>query len=294
MKTSSFFNTSAGNAPIDRSIYNYYYKKNYSGEHMKTPHSHEAAEIEYIIDGNLILEFEDETLKLSKNDIIIIKPNVIHRFLVPKTCKLCKRVNISFSCIKLEHTEFSTFFTDALNTVAGNYLLLGQNPAIQELMEQITRELASHKWGYATIVNADLTALMVLLARGIRKRTVRPSTPNYVQQAKSIMDSSWQEDWTPALIAEQLGISASYLMHIFRSECGITIMKYLEERRLEAARKKLSDTQDSINSIASDTGFSNQQHFSYIFKKNTGLTPSQYRKITQEITYREIDIEKEE
>ena len=60
MDTIQLFNSRDHDVPIDKSIWNYYYKKNIGGEHMKQPHSHNAIEIECIVDGHLFLEFKNE------------------------------------------------------------------------------------------------------------------------------------------------------------------------------------------------------------------------------------------
>ena len=289
MDTIQLFNSRDHDVPIDKSIWNYYYKKNIGGEHMKQPHSHNAIEIECIVDGHLFLEFKNECLRLSKNDIVIIKPNVLHKFLVPSTCKVCKRINIAILCSALEDAEISTFFASTLDSYSQEYLLLEQNSIIQELMAHIVRELSRRKWGYNTVVKAELTSLMVLLLRSIRKNA-NSNKPTYAQQAKQLMDAAPAEAWTPSTLARQLNISASYLMHLFHAEYSVTLMKYLERIRLELAKRLLSDTQDSILSISSDVGFSTLQHFSYVFKKNIGISPTQYRKISQEIIYKTVDL----
>ena len=290
MNITHLLSTTTGHkAPVEHSIWNYYYKKNSAGEHMREPHSHDSIEIECIVEGRLILEFEQENLALSKNDIVVIKPNVMHKFRVPGTCKTCKRVNIAVLCSALNDSEISTFFFKTLQSCSHDYLLLEQNSIIQELMSHIVRELSRHQWGYNTIVQAELTSLMVLLLRSIRKSS-NSSQLSYAQQAKELMDSAPAENWTPASLSKQLNISASYLMHIFHAEYSITLMKYLESKRLDIAKKLLSDTQNSIYSISADIGFSTLQHFSYVFKKNVGISPTQYRKISQEIIYKTVEL----
>lgn len=289
MDAVKLFNVLDNEVQIDRSIWNYYYKKNVAGEHMREAHAHNAIEIECIVDGHLILEFENENLRLSKNDIVIIKPNVKHRFLVPATCKACKRVNIAMSSHPLDSSEIGSFFASTLSTYSQDFLLLEQDAIIEELMAHIVRELSRQRWGYNIIVKSELSSLMILLLRSIR-RTTRSHNLTYAQQARSLIDAAPAENWTPALLARQLNISASYLMHIFHAEYDITLMRYLERCRLELAKKLLSDTQKSIFDISADVGFSTLQHFSYVFKKNVGLSPTRYRRISQEIIYKTVDM----
>ena len=65
---------------------------------------------------------------------------------------------------------------------------------------------------------------------------------------------------------------------LFQKKDSSETMRYLERCRLELAKKLLSDTQKSIFDISADVGFSTLQHFSYVFKKNVGLSPTRYRR----------------
>lgn len=278
-------------ARVDQIIYNYYYKKNYSGEYMRRAHAHNAVEIECIVDGHLLLEFQEGGVHLSKNDIVIIKPGVLHKFEVPTTCKTCKRVNITVSNEAIAAEEIWSAFLNILAFSPGDYVLVEHSDIIRDLMVHIVQELSRKKWGYETVVKAELTSLTILLLRSVRKMNNDGKKPSYAQQARKLIDVAPQEAWTPAALAKRLNISASYLMHIFREEYSITLMKYLESRRLELAKKMLSDTQKSIDTISAEVGFLTLQHFSYVFKKNMGLAPTQYRKISQEIIYKSVDVE---
>ena len=276
---------------IDQAIHNYYYKKNYGGEDMRRAHAHNAVEIECIVDGHLLLEFQEGPVHLTKNDIVIIKPNVWHKFGVPATCKTCKRVNIAIYRAAMEMTDVWGGFLDTLISFPGDYVLVEHSDIIRDLMVHVVQELSRKKWGYETVVKAELASLTILLQRSVRKMNNDGKRPSYAQQAKDLIDAAPQEAWTPATLARRLNISASYLMHIFRAEYSVTMMKYLESRRLELAKRMLTDSQKSIDAISAGVGFLTLQHFSYVFKKNMGLAPTQYRKISQEIIYKSVDIE---
>lgn len=79
-------------------------------------------------------------------------------------------------------------------------------------------------------------------------------------------------------LAAECGLSISRFIHLFRKECGTNFSEYLAMRRMEEAKKLLSDTNMKIYEIASNCGYSNQCYFGMVFKKITGFSPGDYRK----------------
>jgi two-component system response regulator YesN len=78
-------------------------------------------------------------------------------------------------------------------------------------------------------------------------------------------------------IAEELGVSSNYLSTIFRKETQYSISEYLNGVRLKHAKKLLRDTNLKVYEIAEQVGFCDVYYFSNVFKKYTGVTPSDYR-----------------
>lgn len=71
--------------------------------------------------------------------------------------------------------------------------------------------------------------------------------------------------------------SPNYLSNIFSKEAGITIKNYIINTRIERSKQLLTETEDSICEIANAVGYKNPQHFSVLFKKKVGTTPSVYK-----------------
>lgn len=82
---------------------------------------------------------------------------------------------------------------------------------------------------------------------------------------------------TVDLIAKQYNVSTSHLSRIFREHVGLTIVEYLNGRRVEEAQYYLRNTTKSITAISQQFHFCNQSYFTRIFKKYTGVTPKQFR-----------------
>ena len=87
-----------------------------------------------------------------------------------------------------------------------------------------------------------------------------------------------QENLSVETIAEALSLNASYLSKLFKQEMGITLSRYIREKKLEIACNMLRHLDESSLSIANYLGFSSQSHFIQVFKKEMGITPEEYRK----------------
>ena len=69
-----------------------------------------------------------------------------------------------------------------------------------------------------------------------------------------------------------------YLVHAFKNYKGVSPINYLITRRIQEAKLLLETSNFSIAKIAQAIGFSSQSYFSQVFRKETGLSPIQYRK----------------
>lgn len=78
-------------------------------------------------------------------------------------------------------------------------------------------------------------------------------------------------------IAKQFQVSTSHLSRIFREHVGITLVEYLNVRRVEESQYYLRHTNKSISAISRQYHFCNQSYFTRIFKKYTEVTPKQFR-----------------
>lgn len=80
-------------------------------------------------------------------------------------------------------------------------------------------------------------------------------------------------------VAAYSNVSSTYLSKLFKEEMGIGFKDYLTNVRLEESEKLLADTNLSIREIAVAVGYPDEKYFSKLFKKLTGIKPTEYRKI---------------
>ena len=80
-------------------------------------------------------------------------------------------------------------------------------------------------------------------------------------------------------IAKYVSLSVSQLNRLFKKEYGTTIYSYLLDCRIETAKSILKGTAMSVSEIAEKLNFTDEHYFSNIFKQQTGISPSKYRRL---------------
>lgn len=91
---------------------------------------------------------------------------------------------------------------------------------------------------------------------------------------KNYMNQISQEE-----AAKAGNISTTYLSRLFKEEMKIGFNEYLTQIRIEESKKLLSETNYSIKEIASLAGYVDEKYYSKLFKKTTGIKPTEYRRL---------------
>lgn len=99
-----------------------------------------------------------------------------------------------------------------------------------------------------------------------------------LRDAVLYIESRFDESITQPDIAKAAGMNHTTLTALMKEELGLTAIEYLMKYRITVAKKQLEFTSVPIKDIANMTGFKTVQHFSRVFKAQTGETPAEFRK----------------
>lgn len=104
------------------------------------------------------------------------------------------------------------------------------------------------------------------------------TTKNTIQEAKQYILEHYQNpDLSVEMICRHLHMSQAYFSTMFKKETGQAYIAYLTEVRLNKAVELLNTTDDKTYIIAAKVGYQEQNYFSYVFKKQFGISPTKYR-----------------
>ena len=99
-----------------------------------------------------------------------------------------------------------------------------------------------------------------------------------IKRAVSYINLNLDSYLTVSDIAYNLCITPNYLSRLFRKENGISVIEYINQKRIEEAIQLMKKTDMQIQMIAEKVGINDLSYFSKLFKKQLGKSPTQYRR----------------
>ena len=152
-------------------------------------------------------------------------------------------------------------------------------------IRQIPEEYAAAAFGYELRITALLLEIWSDILGGAERTGGSPGeSQGSAAPAQAIMAyiaRHYTEPVTLSQIAAAVSFSGSECCRKFREITGQTIFGYLRDYRLMQATAMLLESNASISRIAYENGFGSTSHFISIFRKQTGCTPLQYRKLQE-------------
>lgn len=103
------------------------------------------------------------------------------------------------------------------------------------------------------------------------------SSNDVIEASKAYIEANFTQNISLEDVSREVNISTYYLSRIFKENTGANFIDYLTGLRIEKAKELLSTTQYSMKEVSSMSGYPDPNYFSKLFKKNVGVTPTEYR-----------------
>lgn len=230
-------------------------------------------QVNYITSGAGTLETREGTYPVSEGSVLIIRPNVWHRY--------CPVRKIGWS----EH--YVGFMGEVARRMISSSDVLNHAPVInigfQEHLIHIFQEIVNHvtteKPGYHQICAGLVINILGHIISSRKNENFRHNPVEAtIQKACMIIRDNPSQNLSIEKLAEELKINYSLFRKSFKKYTGLSPMQYHASLRIKQAIHLLTNTDLSIKEISFNLGFCSVFYFSKLFKEKTGHTPGEFRK----------------
>jgi AraC-like DNA-binding protein len=241
--------------------------------------------------GSAVVATPSHISRLSPGQIIVVGYGVHHAEL-PGTFTAPHR---AFWChLFPEQVTLADTGFDPNHEVISSVLLVPTPPQTERIAQDICAELSVRSWGYPRVIQGLLTQLSVLLARRIRRgqtvsKRVREGPPPAggertwmaVEAALQFCAASFRADVSRDDVARAVGYSPGHLGRLVSAHLGYSLSEYLNNLRVDEAKRLLTDSDIPVRQIAPLVGYADPAHFTRAFKRATGVSPTAFRREAQ-------------
>lgn len=213
-----------------------------------------SGEKTYIFDGKL-------SLPVRENDIIYLPEdsNYIVVDVIPGACY----------AINFKMTERAGISPAVLHSKSG--------AALADRFAAAEREFKRKDVGYMLKCKAELYSILHRMVQERSMSYAPVSKKRLIAPAIEYIHSNYSKgDVRIDLLADLCGFGESYFRRIFTLCCGVSPVRYINRLRLTLAKELLAQNEHSVAAAAEMSGFGNVYYFCRFFKKETGMTPTEY------------------
>ncbi len=254
--------------------------------------SHDFWELVYADKESMIAQTENERVVIEEGEMLFHKPNEVHSlaangrtapnvFILSFVCK--SRAMNFFEGRKLKvNKSFTKFIYMIAEEGKRTFNLPRYNPNLtkMELLESPTL-------GGQQLIKNYLEILLISMMRAETEKAdagvyfLREQEENESLTARTIafMKDRLATKLTVAEICEQVHYNKSYLFRTFKKDTGSTVIEYFTRLKIEQAKQYLREGKLNVTQIAEALAFDTPNYFTKTFRKITGYTPLQYKKI---------------
>lgn len=232
---------------------------------------HENIEILYIAKGSGTLYSNSRTYSLKEGDIAVISSFDLHYVeandYIVYFCLIPDKAFLDVNGIDIS----DTFFTPIIN-----------DETSKDKFSRIISEFSSNSSYSEAGRKASVLDFVLYIARHYTEPTSRKKTSkslNHIRLAIGYINSHLSDRLSSDAISFEVGLSRYHFLREFKKITGYTLVSFINNMRCEKARALLSGTSLTITDICSECGFENNSYFTRVFRKETGMSPSEYRKL---------------
>ena len=152
------------------------------------------------------------------------------------------------------------------------------------LFKEMIHELQTCRVGFQELLTMYLRQIFLLIQRSRLEQ--KPTVSTYMQEemenARRYFNEHYNENINIEEFAASRSMSVSWFLRNFKQVVGMSPMHYILTNRINNAVSLLETTDYNVTEISTIVGYENPMYFSRLFKKQKGVSPTDYRKLLQD------------
>ncbi len=235
------------------------------------PNGRHDYHILYIQSGKCTVIYKGKTYTLRPGNFVHYEPDVEHHYIYHKD-EPCTSLWIHYT------GENVAEILEDLNLKGGVYRCSFSN-RIVSIFDEIILEYQLKRPMHQTAEIALLMQLLTNIARHASHNQIDYTSP--IEKTIVAMNERISEPYDADVYAKICALSRSRFAHKFKEEIGLPPLQYFVNLKFERAKELIAFSDLNISEIALQLGYDNPLYFSRHFKKHTGMSPSEYRKMAE-------------
>ena len=249
---------------------------------------HDFWELVYVDKGTVRIRRDEDEITLTQGQLLFHRPNEFHTirsldsspnvFVISFTCRSeAMRFFVRYQATL--NKTLKSFLESIIREANNTYVIPKNAPELACLERRPNAPLGGEQ-----MIQMYLQQLLIFLLRTMDQPKITPLFPKpeaslhpLVAAVQSYLEERLHEQLRMEDICTQFGYSRSYLNKLFQSELGVTPLVYATYRKFEKSKALLRETPLNIAQIAAGLGFESPQYFSRVFKRCTGMTPTEFK-----------------
>ncbi|MBQ4115908.1 MAG: helix-turn-helix transcriptional regulator [Clostridia bacterium] len=250
---------------------NYRMHKNYVYE-TDRPQGRGDYQLYYVASGKAHFFFDGKEKIISKGNIVLFRPGDPQKY------------NIYAS--EKPETYWVHFTGGEVETLLDHYrfpkgeslFYTGSSQDYQHIFGQMIRELQLRRTNFQDLLSLNIRTLLLMINRHLTEsKNARAQVLDEIEKSIHYFNENYNKPIIIEDYAEQHLMTPCWFIQNFKQLTKTTPMQYIVNLRLTNAMNMLENKNYNIAQIASAVGYDNPLYFSRLFKKHTGLSPSEYR-----------------
>lgn len=237
----------------------------------------ESYELIVVDAGLLSLQEGDRAFEVGAGEALILDPGVVHFGTAEYPG------NLRYYWIHFHYSSIESIRRESVRETHG-YIPVPKHARLEapeRLTELFRWFIDEQEAGTLGSQRASLLTMMMLaeVSSGVENRSSSRSQAPMVETAHQIIRTRFADDISTSTVAAEVGCNPDYLGRAYKASHGRTILEAIHHYRTKEAKHLLLDSEQNIDEIAFECGYSSSSYFRRVFRRLVGVAPLQFRKL---------------